>query len=207
MLFRYSDEELLEGLRQRTNYYILFVYNDYGPAVRHFIRQNSGNNQDVEDIIQDTLLILYTRIRHPTFQLNCSLKTYFIAVSKNLWLQRLERKCRLMYQADCEAGEPDIVYSPEEQELLEATLEQHRLFFKHLSGMPPECRRLLELYILKIPYKEIARLMKYKDEIYVKTRKYSCKNLLRKKILNDPDYQQFSVNDGDTNYKQLDRSL
>lgn len=207
MMFRYSDEEILEGLRQRNNYFIIFVYNNFGPAVRHFVRQNSGNDQDVEDIIHDTLLILFIRVRLPTFRLNCSLKTYFIAVARNLWLQRLERKCRLMYQADWEVSEPGVVYSPEENELKETTLEQYRLFFKHLEKLPTECRRLLELYILKIPYKEIARLMKYKDEIYVKTRKYSCKNLLRKKILNDPEYRLFSENDGESDYKQLDRSL
>jgi hypothetical protein len=45
------------------------------------------------------------------------------------------------------------------------------------------------LYCLKIPYREIAKLMKYKDDVYVKTRKYSCKQLLRRKILSDPQCQ------------------
>jgi RNA polymerase sigma factor (sigma-70 family) len=207
MIFRYTDEELLDGLRQQNDFLIIYVYNDYGPAVRHFVRQNSGNDQDVEDIIHDTLLVIYNRIRLPSFQLNCSLKTYFLAISKNLWLQRLERKCRLMYQADCEVNEPMGSYASEDDDFLELRIELDRLFFKHLSRMPIECRRLLELYILKIPYKEIARLMKYKDEIYVKTRKYSCKNLLRKKIMNDPEYQQFVDDNGTESYKQLDRSL
>lgn len=207
MIYRYSDEELLEGLLQQDEYVIMFVYNDFGPAVRHFVRQNSGNDQDVEDIIHDTLLVLYCRIRLPSFLLHCSMKTYFLAISKNLWLQRLERKCRLMYQADCEVNEPAGGYPSEDDEFLEQRTELDRLLFKHLSKMPVECRRLLELYILKIPYKEIARLMKYKDEIYVKTRKYSCKNLLRKKIMNDPEYQQFADENGTESYKQLDRSL
>lgn len=206
-MFRYSDEELLEGLKQKKDYHIVFMYNEYGPIVRHYVRQNSGNIQDVEDIFHDTLIVLFVRIRLPSFRLDCSLKTYFIAISKNLWLQRLERKYRLMYQADCEVNEPNESYSPEENEIKEENLEQNRLFFKHLSGMPMECRRLLELYCLKIPYREIARMMNYKDEVYVKTRKYSCKNLLRKKIMNDPASQQFFEHDGYTNYKQLDGSL
>jgi len=204
MILRYTDEELLEGLKQKKGYYIGFIYNDYSPIVRHFVRQNSGNIQDVEDIIHDTLVVLFIRIRLPSFKLDCSLKTYFVAISKNLWLQRLERKCRLMYQADCEVNEPSVSYSQEENEIREENLEQQRLFLKHMSELPHECRRLLELYCLKIPYREIARLMNYKDEVYVKTRKYSCKNLLRKKIMNDPDYQQFLDYDGNRNNKQLD---
>ncbi len=204
MRLRYTDEQLLDGLRKKKDYYIQFLYNEYGPIIRHFVRQNSGNIQDVEDILQDSLIVLFASIKVPSFKLDSSLKTYFIAISKNLWLQRLERKYRLKYQADWEVNEPTVSYSPEEEETKEENLECQRLFFKHMSELPQECRRLLELYCLKIPYREIARLMNYKDEIYVKTRKYSCKNLLRKNIMNDPDYQQFLDYDGYRNYKQLD---
>ncbi|MCX6277512.1 MAG: RNA polymerase sigma factor [Bacteroidetes bacterium] len=204
MRLRYTDEELLDGLRKKKDYFIQFLYNEYGPIIRHFVRQNSGNVQDVEDILQDSLIVLFASVRLPSFKLDSSLKTYFIAISKNLWLQRLERKYRLMYQADWEVNEPVFSYSPDEDEIKEENLERQRLFFKHLSELPQECRRLLELYCLKVPYREIARLMNYKDEIYVKTRKYSCKNLLRKNIMNDPDYQQFLDYDENRNYKQLD---
>jgi DNA-directed RNA polymerase specialized sigma24 family protein len=112
-----------------------------------------------------------------------------MAISKNLWLQRLDRKYRLLYQSDCAVYESQGAYAMEDQALQEENLEQQRIFYKHLMLLPPDCRHLLQLYCLKIPYKEIARMLKFKDEVYVKTRKYTCKNLLRKKIMNDPDYK------------------
>ena len=191
MNHQYTDEELVEGLRQRKSSCIDYLYQEFYPVIRHYLLKNSGNHQDVEDLIQDALIVLYKRCIIQPFILECSLKTYFMSVSKNLWLQRLERKYRLLYQADCSVHETTGEYVIENHETGEETLEQHRLFYKNLMLLPHDCRRLLQLYCLKIPYKEIAQLMKYKDEIYVKTRKYSCKKLLRRKIMNDPECHQF----------------
>jgi len=191
MILHYSDEVLLEGLRQQKKKDIEYMYREYVPVLKHFIYRNSGNQQDVEDLFQDAIIVLYKRSLIEPFNLECSLKTYFMSICKNLWLQRLERKFRLLYQADYEVHEPRMTYSMEDMELGETSLEQRRLFYKNLLALPKDCKRLIELYCLKIPIREIARLMNYKTEVYVKTRKYSCKNLLRKKILNDPECHQF----------------
>jgi len=199
-----TDEELIEGLRQRKPSCIEYLYQEFIPVIRHYLSQNSGNRQDVEDLFQDSMIVLYKRCTDGRFKLDCSLKTFFMAVCKNLWLQRLERKYRLLYQADCEVNEMQAPYNPEEQDLQDENLELQRLFYKHLMLLPHECRRILQLYCLKVPYKEIARLMKYKDDIYVKTRKYSCKSLLRKRIIKDPDYHQYIQCDEKRNNQRLD---
>jgi RNA polymerase sigma factor (sigma-70 family) len=204
MMFQYSDEELLEGLRQREGSYIDYLYLEFYPLVRHHVIQNSGNLQDVDDVIQETMTVLYKRCIAAPLRLECSLKTYFMSICKNLWLQSLERNCRLLYQADYAVHETQGEYTLEEQCLKDESMEQQRLFYKHLMLLPNECRRLLQLYCLKIPYKEIARLLKYKDETYVKTRKYSCKQLLRRKIMNDPECQQFLIYHGNRNQQRLD---
>ena len=194
----------MEGLRQRKGTFIDYLYQEFYPVMRHYVKQNSGNQQDTEDLFQDTIVVLYKRSLVQPFVLDCSLKTYFMSVCKNLWLQRLERKCRLLYQADCSEHDARAECSVTDQELKDEYLEHQRLLYKHLMRLPTECRRLLQLYCLKIPYKEIARLLNYKDDVYVKTRKYSCKNLLRKKIMNDPECQQFLAYEGPRNHLRLD---
>jgi RNA polymerase sigma factor (sigma-70 family) len=204
MTHQYTDQELIEGLRQRKRSCINYLYQEYFPVIRHYLKQNSGNSQDVEDMFQDTIIVLYKRSMVQPFVLECSLKTFFMSVCKNLWLQRLETRYRLLYQAEFEVHEAIGNYTMDDQELGSEYLEQQRLFYKNLMLMPTECRRILQLYCLKIPYKEIARLMKYKDEVYVKTRKYYCKKLLRKKIMNDPECRQFLKYDGNRNHMRLD---
>lgn len=203
MILRYSDEDLIRGLQQKKSCYIGYLYQEFGPVVRHLVKRNSGNQQDVEDLFQDAILVLFKRSQVEPFKLECSLKTYFISICKNLWLQRLDRKYRLLYLSDFEGHEKNGTCDLDDQELKEETLEQHRLFYRNLMSLPTECQRLLKLYCLKIPYKEIAKLMNYKDEIYVKTRKYSCKNLLRKKILNDPDCHKFFDYERYRNHQRL----
>jgi RNA polymerase sigma factor (sigma-70 family) len=195
-MFQYSDKELLEGLRQRKRSSIDCLYRELYPIVRHYLLHNSGNIQDGEDLFHDTLIAMYQRISVDSFVLECSLKTYFMAICKNIWLQRLERKYKVVYQGNCEVHEQTASYTMDDPNYFEEELEQQRLFYKNLMLLPNECIRLLQLYCLKISYKEIARLLKYKSEFYVKTRKYSCKNLLRKKIINDPECNQFIKSNG-----------
>lgn len=204
-MYKYTDEELLEGLRQRKSVCIEYLYQEFNPVIRHHLSNNSGNQQDVEDLFQDAIIVLYKRIHIQPFKLECSLKTFFIGICKHLWLQRLERKYKLLYQADLEVHEEQGRYGmafadePEEE-----ALELHRLFYKNLMSLPYDCRRLLQLYCLKIPYKEIARLMSFKDELYVKTRKYACKKKLRRIILNDPECKQFLNYDEPRTTRRLD---
>ncbi|MCX6267033.1 MAG: RNA polymerase sigma factor [Bacteroidetes bacterium] len=196
MIHHYTDKELIEGLRHRNRSCINYLYQEYIPVIRHHLTNNSGNQQDVEDLFQDAIVVLYTRSISQSFVLQCSLKTFFISICKNLWLQRLESKCRLLYQADYEVHESKSEYLLDDQWLDYDSLEQQRLFYKNLMLLPNVCRRLLQLYCLKISCKEIARMLKFKSEDYVKTRKYYCKNLLRKKIMNDPECQQYLYYDG-----------
>ena len=201
MNLHYSDSVVVEGLRQKKSSCIAYLYDQYGPVVRHLVKQNSGNQQDMEDLFQDAIIVLYKRSLSETFKLECSLKTYFISICKNLWLQRLDRKFRLLYQADFELNEPGAAYLMEDPDFREETLEQRRLFYKHLQSLPTDCQQIIRLYCLKVSCREIARLLNLKDEVYVKTRKYSCKNLLRKKIMNDPECRQYLNYEKDDNHQ------
>ena len=204
MMYKFTDEELIEGLRLRKRNCIDYFYQEFYPVVRHHVTQNSGNLQDVEDLFQDTIVVLFKRAMIQPFKLECSLKTYFMSVCKNIWLQRLEYKYRLLYQADYEVHDPQAVYTLNELDLTDEDLERQRLFYKNLMKLPHDCRQILQLYCLNVSYKEIARLLKFKDDVYVKTRKYFCKNLLRKKIINDPECRQFLRYDRNRNHLRLD---
>lgn len=204
MIYRFTDEELIEGLRKRESKSIRYMYQEYFPLIRHLLVKNSGNEQDAEDLLQDALVLLYKQCQAEPFLIQCSLKTYFVGICKNLWMQRLDYKFRLLYQADYSVHEPRERYYLDDQDLQYEDLARQRLLHKHLMLLPNDCRQLLQLYFLKISFSEIAKLLKYKDESYVKTKKYLCKNLLRKKIMNDPESQQFLYYDEETNHRRLD---
>jgi DNA-directed RNA polymerase specialized sigma24 family protein len=43
--------------------------------------------------------------------------------------------------------------------------------------------------------KEIADIVGYENEDYVKTRRFKCKELLKKNIKKDPQYRKYFYND------------
>ncbi len=189
MILLYTNEWLVKGLAEGKESCIKYIYREYFPMVRSIVGAQNGNLEDAEDVFHDGLIVIYNRLKNKEFALNSSLKTYLFSVCRNLWRRRCERKYRLLYGADSYVNDLEGCYSLDETE--EENAEKFRLYKKHFVEMPDFCKELLTYYIRKTPLPEIARIMNYKDTEYVKARKYYCKNLLRKKILSDPECKQF----------------
>ena len=186
----FSDEALLNGLKEKRTDCIRQLYREYFPLARSIVEKNSGSYQDAEDVFQDGIILLYQKIRSGPLQLNCSLKTFFYSICRNIWMQRLDRKWRLLYQDDF-VNEPLEDYEAPAFEIHEEKLERTRLYQLHFLSLPADCQKILKMFLSKVSMKEITVTMGFKDVTYAKTRKYLCKNMLRKKILRDPMYQRF----------------
>lgn len=76
-------------LKLGNNHSYEVLYREYYPSVEKFIIKNSGTIDDARDVFQDTLLVLLQKLKSDNFELTASLKTYIIAISKNLWFKKL----------------------------------------------------------------------------------------------------------------------
>ncbi|MDP4280520.1 MAG: sigma-70 family RNA polymerase sigma factor [Bacteroidota bacterium] len=180
-----SDEEVVKGLLEKRADCIRYLYREYFPLAKSFVTRNSGTYEDAEDVFHDGLIALYTKCSKGSLILNCSMKTYFYSICRNIWKQRLDRKWRLCYR-DNLVNDTNEMLMTEEMDIEEEKLERRRLYETHFLSLPGDCQKILKLFIKKVPLREIASLLGFKDEGYVKTRKYLCKNMLRKRILKDP---------------------
>ena len=75
------------------------LYKQYYISVERFILKNSGTVEDAKDIFQDSLLVLLQKLKADDFELSASLKTYIIAIGKNLWFKKLRH---ISYYAEVE---------------------------------------------------------------------------------------------------------
>jgi len=193
-MIHYSDEAILEGLRLRSDYIINFIYKEFFPLIRFLVTENGGLDEDAEDIFQDGIIILYSKISLNQLILTSSFKTYMYSVCRNLWLQKLnKRKAIFDKLTDVE----DFIDFPDEA-LQEANIretEMHRIIQIHFLSLPEDCQKVLKLFIKNIPLREIAGIMGFKTENYAKTRKYLCKQDLKKRIADDPRSQKFLKNE------------
>lgn len=191
-MYCYSDESIIEGVKSKKEESIRILYKEFFPMVLDHIRQHNGTYEDAEDVFQDSLMVLYMQVTSKNkMHFECALRTYFFAICRNIWKQRYERKKRLVLEDPTVVHERNYQYNLKEHDCMEDTLERQRLFHMHFLSLAEDCQKLLLLYFNKVSLRQIAAIMGFKGESYAKTRKYMCKNMLRKKILNDPACQIF----------------
>lgn len=162
--------------------------------ILYLVTKNNGNEEDAEDIFQDSLIIVFKKIRANELDLSCSFRTYLYSVCRNLWLQKLSK--RKQYSTEFNDVETFITMSDYAlSEKNQDEVEKFRLYQQHFTTLPNDCQKVLMLFMNKVSLKDIATEMGFKTEKYAKTRKYLCKEELKKRIVNDPKCQKFLSND------------
>lgn len=193
-MIHYSDGAIVEGLRLRSDLIIRYIYQELFPMIKYLVMSNSGSEEDAEDIFQDGLVIVFKKIRARELELSSSFRTYLYSICRNLWLTKLKQKNRYIREFSDIEEFKDITYGKDQQQD-EAEHEKYRLYQQHFHTLGEDCKKILMLFMKKIPLKEIASEMGYKTEKYAKTRKYLCKEELKRRIINDPKCQKFLSDD------------
>lgn len=185
MTDKYTIEELTEGIRNRDDKILQYIYSDYFPPIEKYILNNSGNSQDASDIFHDSILILYQKLKENSLDINCSLKNYIFGICKVLWLKELKvTGIKTIYPVDLEN-----TFSSEEIEGIEDR-ERRALFQYHFNRLEEDCRKVLQMFYDGAKLEEIAEIMGYKSENYAKQKKFKCKERLVAMIKNDPRFRK-----------------
>jgi RNA polymerase sigma factor (sigma-70 family) len=184
----YSDEKIIEGIKNQDEETIKEIYRYYYPKILSYVRRNSGNSHDAKDIFHDSLLCIFNMVREPEFQLrNASFKTLFYSIARNYWLSEIRNRKRAIRYAPAFADNDNLLRNYEENiKYTEAFVQYHRVFHTLHEG----CKNLLLLFFKKVSLKEICRIMKHKNENYTKKKKFQCKEELIRKIKNTNWYKE-----------------
>jgi DNA-directed RNA polymerase specialized sigma24 family protein len=84
-----TGNDIIIDLKGENNHAFGALYKNYFGVVSRFIVNNKGTNHDAEDIFQDTMIALVAKLRQDDFVLEASVKTYIMAIAKNLWFKKL----------------------------------------------------------------------------------------------------------------------
>jgi RNA polymerase sigma factor (sigma-70 family) len=179
---KYSDKSIIEGIKTQDDKILNWLYDNYFQTVRNHVIRNSGSSEDVSDVFQDSIIVLYNQICDNSLKLTGDLKGYFFGVAKNVWNSHL-RKRKLTTELDLNLPEPD----PEESNdpMFERILS--RAFLK----LKPDSKEILTLFSDGSTYEEIAVKMNFKNETYARRKKYLCKEELIDLVKEDPEYQEY----------------
>jgi len=181
-LFRkYSDEDIIDGIRRQDNNVLSYLYDAYFEMVRDHLKKNSGSDDDVYEVLQETVVILYKQVTGDEFKLTSDLKGYFFGIARNVW------NTQLRYRSRMTGLEADIPETAETEEVTSAILE--RIVTRSFALLKEDCQMVLNMYSEGYTYEEIARKMGLKNEAYARRKKYLCKEALMEIIKTDPEYQ------------------
>lgn len=180
----YSNKEIIQGINEGRSEVLQFLYGEYFQMIKAFIMNNNGTEVEAEDVFQDTVIIMFEKIKSGKLKLSSSFKTYFYGICKNLWKQRLLVLQRINTKEQTEESWNTILGYEEYQEF-----EEEKLFQYHFNKLDKECQKVLSSFFDKTPYRKIARDLKLSPN-YIKKLKFNCKEKLYRSIIKDPIYHE-----------------
>jgi RNA polymerase sigma factor (sigma-70 family) len=180
----YSDQEIIECLRNRKSYVVRYLFKQYLPMIRLMVYKMGGTGEDAKDIFQDALLIMLQKIDSKEFVLSCKFKTFLYSVCENLWRNIVKNR---LASANYLEKTIDDYTGQDFTEIYDNKLYEH-LFYDMFKTLDPRCQIILKLYWKDFSPKEIAEKLGYAYS-YVRKKKCECQGELITKVRNHPEFK------------------
>lgn len=171
------DKEILVDLKGENNGAFGELYKLYFDAVDRFVRNNSGNEADAEDVFQDSMVVLLEKLRQDDFRLTASVKTYILAIAKHIWFNRLRRGRK-------ETALPDNLdesYLRDVQRAIDAERSFAERLQSYITSITDHCQRLIQdMFFDAKPIEQIQREYGYANRHTAINQKHKCVEQIRK---------------------------
>lgn len=180
LFFLHSDARVLDLIRKGNEEALVILFEENRRPIYSYVTRNSGTADDAEDMLQESLVILWERVRSGRFEYAAKLSTFIFATVKNLWSRRLAKQ-RREYPTELD---PEI-HSDANPSALDAIIdaENVELVTKALARIGEQCRKLLTLYYWEeLSMEEIAASLGFANAATAKAKKYQCKEALKKAL-------------------------
>ncbi|CAN5444652.1 hypothetical protein BH10BAC6_BH10BAC6_17060 [soil metagenome] len=169
--------EILTDLKGENNNAFGILYKEYFGMVLRFVKNNSGRADDAEDIFQDAMVVLIQKLRQDEFELTASLKTYVMAISKNLWLKRLRTAYR--------ETELTAIYDDQFYEEIDLAIEQEKSYKDQLQTLlhkiTAHCQGLIhDMFFKEKTIDDIQRDYGYSSIHNAQNQKHKCIEQIRR---------------------------
>lgn len=183
-----SDLQYIKGVLEGDSKILEEIYKEFGDAIFKMVVNNKGTTDDVQDVMQEGIIIIYKNAKKDNFRLTSSFFTYFYAICRNVWWKILKQNTK------------HTVTFIDQMELIDDTnieeaiieRERHQFYMKKLSELSASCRQILELQMSGKRMKEIVKIMGFKSEGYARKRKYQCKENLLSRIKQDVRFAELT---------------
>lgn len=172
----FSDENLVEGLKEQDPEIIKYLYDTIGPQVHNLVSRSGGKPEDARDIFQDGILAAYLNIQSGKYELSplTRFSTYLIQICKYKWYDHRNSAYVRLHGGEVpeQSIEDRTRIMPEQEDRIKMIQKCYRL-------LGDQCKRILHLF-----YWEKWSIGKIGKELNMETnsaknQKYRCMQRLR----------------------------
>lgn len=186
----HPDQMYIDGLVQNNSGVIQSIYKKFVPKVKNYIRTNSGDDDQAQDVIQEVLITIYNQAKTNGLQLTCPFDAYFFLLCKRRWLNELKKS------SNKEVTLMDETVSIDEpvQEMTfqtEVFDEKQSLFDEMFQKLGEKCQEVLKLSFVTKTMEEVAEKLNVTYG-YVRKKKSLCTGQLTELIQQSPRFRSIN---------------
>ncbi len=157
--------------------------------VNGFVIKNRGTEQDAWDVFQESLIIVFEKLRQDPSVIHTSFQGYFYGVCKYSWIRRLSEKLASEELEEIDLNDDflpryEFDHVMNDLEALATKESRDRIFQESYIQLKPDCRRLIDLVVNGCTIEEVAEYMNFTSVKYAFRKRQQCKERLMEFIKN-----------------------
>ena len=187
----HSDQIYIEGLANNDSAIIQSIYKKFVPKVISYIRNNSGDEDQAQDVVQEIMILLFNQAKANKLQLSCPFDAYFFLLCKRKWLNELKKASNKgvtindEYTSNNEPTEEMVTQT----EIFEEKQELFDLMFQKLGD---KCQEVLKLSFTLKSMEEVAEKLQVTYG-YVRKKKSLCTGQLTQWIRENSRFKSLKI--------------
>ena len=187
----HSDQYFIEGLANNNSAIIQFIYKKFVPKVVSYIRNNSGDEDQAQDVVQEIMILLFNQAKAGQLKLTCPFDAYFFLLCKRKWLNELKKSSNkgVTIQDDFTSTNEPTEEMVAQTELFE---EKQQLFDMMFQRLGEKCQEVLKLSFTLKSMEKVAEKLNVTYG-YVRKKKSLCTGQLTQWIHEHSSFKSLKI--------------
>ena len=186
----HEDQKYIDGLVNNNSFIIQTIYDKFVPKVINYVKQNSGDEEYAQDVVQDTIITIYNQATQKNLQLTCPFDAYFFLLCKRKWLNTLKKNNNkeVTINEEVLSKDDDAAQFVFETSIFETKLN---LFNQMFDQLGKACKDLLNATFKIKSMEEVAASLNV-SYAYARKKKSLCIGQLTKMVQESPTFNQLN---------------
>jgi RNA polymerase sigma factor (sigma-70 family) len=183
----HEDQLYIDGLANNNSAIIQSIYKKFAPKVVYYIKTNSGDQDQAQDIIQEVLITIYNQAKTKNLKLSCPFDAYFFLLCKRRWLNEIKK----VTKKEVTIGNNEVYKDESTVEMANQTEifeEKQSLFDEMFQKLGEKCQEVLKLSFIAKTMEEVAQKLNVTYG-YVRKKKSLCTGQLTEMIQQSSKYK------------------